>query len=208
MSVLGEACNGNEALLLAKKTHPDLVFLDVDMPGKNGLDVARELNELAIPPAIIFITAHPQHALDALQLSAAGYLVKPVSQQSLQKALNQLGRLNKVHMQKQQVTKLTYLLAGTLKSVDMESIYYFNAEEKYTKMVFKGGYAFIEQSLKQLEILYPACVLRIHRNTLVNKNKVVALHSQRNGGHAIELQDCEALLPVSRRELKTVKSIL
>ena len=206
--VQNEASNGTEVLALSKVNQPDLVFLDVDMPGINGLEVASELNKLAVPPAIVFITAHPEHALDALQLNAAGYLVKPVSAQSLQKVVEQLGRLNKVHIQKQQTTKITYQLAGTLKSIEMECIYYFAAEEKYTKMVFKGGSALIEQSLKQLETLYPTHVLRVHRNTLVNKNKVVALHSLSSGSHAIELQNCQELLAVSRRELKTVKSSL
>ncbi|WP_352297430.1 LytTR family DNA-binding domain-containing protein [Pseudoalteromonas sp. 20-MNA-CIBAN-0454] len=206
--VQNEASNGAEALALSKLNQPDLVFLDVDMPGINGLEVANELNKLAVPPAIVFITAHPEHALDALQLNAAGYLVKPVSAQSLQKVVEQLGRLNKVHIQKQQTAKIMYQLAGTLKSIEMECIYYFAAEEKYTKMVFKRGSALIEQSLKQLEMLYPTHVLRVHRNTLVNKNKVIALHSLSSGSHAIELQNCKELLVVSRRELKTVKSTL
>lgn len=206
--VQGEARNGSEALSMVKKTPPDLVFLDVDMPGIDGLEVASELNKLAIPPAIIFITAHPEHALDALQLSAAGYLVKPISAQSLQTALEQVGRLNRAHLQKQQTTKVAYQLAGTIKSVALESIYYFNAEQKYTKMVFEGGEALIEHSLKQLEALYPTFVLRIHRNTLVNKHKVVALHTQSNGAHALELQHCAERLPVSRRELKAVKAVI
>ncbi|ALQ07575.1 MULTISPECIES: LytR/AlgR family response regulator transcription factor [Pseudoalteromonas] len=206
--VQGEASNGNEALILAKKQTPDLIFLDVDMPGMNGLQVANELNSLILPPAIVFITAHPEHAFDALQLSAAGYLVKPISEQSLQKVLKQVGRLNKVHIQKQQNVKISYQLAGTLRSVDIKDVLYFSAEEKYTKMVFLTGEALLEQSLKQLELLYPAYVLRIHRNTLVNKKRVIALHSQGSSHHMIELKGSRELLPVSRRELKAVKSAL
>ncbi|MEI8652391.1 LytTR family DNA-binding domain-containing protein [Pseudoalteromonas sp. Hal273] len=206
--VQGEASNGNEALVLAKKQTPDLIFLDVDMPGMNGLQVANELNSLTLPPAIVFITAHSEHAFDALQLSAAGYLVKPITEQSLQKVLKQVGRLNKVHIQKQQNVKVSYQLAGTLRSVDINDVLYFSAEEKYTKMIFSGGEALLEQSLKQLELQYPAYVLRIHRNALVNKQKVIALHSKGNGNHMIELQGCSELLPVSRRELKLVKNTL
>ncbi|MBB1297849.1 LytTR family DNA-binding domain-containing protein [Pseudoalteromonas sp. SR41-7] len=206
--VQGEASNGNEALVLAKKQTPDLIFLDVDMPGMNGLQVANELNSLTLPPAIVFITAHSEHAFDALQLSAAGYLVKPISEQSLQKVLKQVGRLNKVHIQKQQNAKISYQLAGTLRSVDINDVLYFSAEEKYTKMIFCGGEALLEQSLKQLELQYPTHILRIHRNTLVSKQKVIALHSKANGNHMIELQGCSELLPVSRRELKLVKNSL
>ena len=206
--VQGEASNGNESLVLAKKQTPDLIFLDVDMPGMNGLQVANELNSLTLPPAIVFITAYPEHAFDALQLSAAGYLVKPISEQSLQKVLKQVGRLNKVHIQKQQNVKISYQLAGTLRSVDINDVLYFSAEEKYTKMIFCGGEALLEQSLKQLELQYPTHILRIHRNTLVNRQKVIALHSKANGNHMIELQGGCELLPVSRRELKLVKNSL
>lgn len=206
--VQGEASNGNEALALVKKQVPDLIFLDVDMPGMNGLQVASELNSLSMPPAVVFITAYPEYALDALQLSAAGYLVKPFSEQSLQKLLKQVGRLNKVHFKKKQTTKISYQLAGSYKSVEIQDVYYFYTQEKYTTMVFEGGEALIDKSLKQLEILYPAFVLRVHRNTLVNRNKILALHSLKNGSHAIELQGGVDYLPVSRRELKTVRSIL
>ena len=208
IQVQGEAGNGNEALIKIKKLQPDLVFLDVDMPGLNGIEVANQLNSFAVPPAIIFITAHPEHALDALQLNAAGYLVKPISVKSLQHALQQLGRLNRVHLQQQQAEKVTYQLAGTIRSVEIESIFYFNAEEKYTKVVFDQGEALIEDSLKHLEMQYPHHLLRIHRHTLVNKNKIIALHTLQNHQHVIELDGCTALLAVSRRALKSVKSEL
>ena len=206
--VQGEAGNGNDALIKIKKLQPDLVFLDVDMPGLNGIEVANQLNCLAVPPAIIFITAHPEHALDALQLNAAGYLVKPISVKSLQHALQQLGRLNRVHLQQQHTEKVTYQLAGTIRSIEIESIFYFNAEEKYTKVVFDQGEALIEDSLKHLEMQYPHHLLRIHRHTLVNKNKIIALHTLKNHQHVIELQGCSAFLAVSRRALKSVKSEL
>lgn len=206
--VTGEGDNGAQGLAIIKQVQPDLVFLDIDMPGINGLEVAQQLNTLNVPPAIIFVTAYPEHALDALQLSAAGYLVKPVTEQALNKVLGQVGRLNKVHMQKQQPTKISYQLGGTIKSIELERVFYFNAQEKYTNMVFEGGEALIEQSLKQLEQTYPTQLLRIHRNTLINKQKLVALHTPRSGVHCVEVAGCKEQLNVSRRELKAVKNIL
>lgn len=208
MCVQGEASNGDEALALIKKHTPDVVFLDVDMPRMSGIEVAKQLNSLALPPAIVFVTAHSEHALDALQLNAAGYLVKPITEHSLHNALAQLGRLHKVHIQKQQAEKVSYQLAGILKSIEIERVYFFSAEEKYTKMVFTGGEAFVEQSLKQLEARYPQFLLRIHRNTLVNKHKIAALHCRKNNLHVIELHGCNVFLTVSRRALKTVKNEL
>jgi len=206
--VTGEGDNGAQGLAIIKQVQPDLVFLDIDMPGINGLEVAQQLNTLNVPPAIIFVTAYPEHALDALQLSAAGYLVKPVTEQALNKVLGQVGRLNKVHMQKQQPTKISYQLGGTIKSIELERVFYFNAQEKYTNMVFEGGEALIEQSLKQLEQTYPTQLLRIHRNTLINKQKLVALHTPSSGVHFVEVAGCKEQLNVSRRELKAVKNIL
>ncbi|KPZ61966.1 DNA-binding response regulator [Pseudoalteromonas sp. S3776] len=206
--VQGEGDNGAQGLALIKQVQPDLVFLDIDMPGINGLEVAQQLNTLSVPPAIVFVTAYPEHALDALQLSAAGYLVKPVTEQALDKVLAQVGRLNKAHMQTQQSTKISYQLGGTIKSIELDLVYYFNAQEKYTNMVFEGGEALIEQSLKQLEQRFPTQLLRIHRNTLINKQRLVALHTLNSGVHSVELAGCKEQLNVSRRELKTVKSIL
>ena len=188
--VQGEGDNGAQGLALIKQVQPDLVFLDIDMP------------------AIVFVTAYPEHALDALQLSAAGYLVKPVTEQALDKVLAQVGRLNKAHMQTQQSTKISYQLGGTIKSIELDLVYYFNAQEKYTNMVFEGGEALIEQSLKQLEQRFPTQLLRIHRNTLINKQRLVALHTLNSGVHSVELAGCKEQLNVSRRELKTVKNIL
>lgn len=207
--ILGEAANGVDALALIENVKPDLVFLDIDMPGISGLEIANELNELTLPPAIIFVTAHPEHALDAIDLSAAGYLVKPVSLSSLEKTLKKLGRLNKVHLHKQQSVTIPYQLAGSLRSVEMNDVFYFSAEEKYTKMVFANGEVFIEQSLKQLEQQYSEYVLRIHRNRLINKKKLVALHTHKSGHHLVELKGLDKqLLSVSRRSVKLVKCVL
>ena len=83
------------------------------------------------------------------------HFVKPISEKSLQHTLQQLGRLNRVHLQQQQTEKITYQLAGTVRSIKIENVFYFYAQEKYTKVVFDGGEALIEDSLKQLEMQYP-----------------------------------------------------
>ena len=103
--VQGEASNGNDALTQMKKQQPDLVFLDIDMPGLNGIEVANQLNDLAVPPAIIFITAHPEHALDAMQLNAAGYLVKPISEKDITDSFSGLRPLIKSSSDPNKVTR-------------------------------------------------------------------------------------------------------
>ncbi|MBQ4833064.1 response regulator transcription factor [Pseudoalteromonas sp. MMG010] len=201
---INQAENGSEALKIIKATQPELVLLDVNMPQLSGLDVAKALDELSLPPAIIFTTAHPEHALDALQLNVAGYLVKPISKQSLALALAKLGQLNRAQVHNQQ-QKLTYKLAGSVRSIAIETVIYVSAEDKYTHVVFQGGSALIEKSLKQLELQYPNILLRVHRNTLVNKNNIIAMHAKASG-HVVELAHCDHLIAVSRRALKMVKA--
>ncbi|MBB1332692.1 response regulator transcription factor [Pseudoalteromonas sp. SR44-5] len=203
-----QASNGNEALQQVKLQAPDIVFLDVDMPAMSGLEVATQLNKLSVPPAIIFVTAHPEHALEALQLSAAGYLVKPVTEQNLAKAIDQLGRLTRAHLQKQRPAAISYQLAGVTRSVALAEVCYVIAEDKYTRLIFTHGEALLDQSLKQLEQEYPTQLLRIHRKILINKSRLVALKKAGDGSHVVALSDCSCLLPVSRRAYKTVKDHL
>lgn len=206
-NLVAQANDGEEALTQISKFSPDLVFLDVDMPGLNGLQVAQHINQLTVPPAVIFLTAHPEHALDALQLSAAGYLVKPVTEQSLSQVLEQIGRLNRAHVQKQQSAYISYQLAGVSKRIALDDVLFFTAEDKYTKLVHVNGEALIELSLKQLTEKYPADLLRIHRHTLINKSKLLAL-IYNDGQHFIKLIHYPNMLTVSRRALKQVKANL
>lgn len=203
-----QASNGNEALQQVKLQAPDIVFLDVDMPAMSGLEVATQLNKLPVPPAIIFVTAHPEHALDALQLSAAGYLVKPVTEQNLANTIEQLGRLTRAHVHKQRPAMISYQLAGVTRSVALAEVCYVMAEDKYTRLIFTNGEALLDQSLKQLEQDYPTQLLRIHRKILINKSRLVALKKAGDGSHVVALSDCGCLLPVSRRAYKTVKDHL
>jgi len=207
-TAFAQACNGQEALKLASSFSPDIVFLDVDMPQMSGLEVAEKLNELSLPPAVVFITAHPEHALDALQLSAVGYLVKPVTKESVEKLTAQLGRMNRAHLQAQKTKSISYQSGGSIKTVQIRDVYFLSAEDKYTRIVFSGGEALIDQSLKQIEQDYPAFFLRTHRKVLVNKERVLALKTHSDGTHAVQVDGCAQELVVSRREYKAVKSFL
>ncbi|KTF16311.1 LytR/AlgR family response regulator transcription factor [Pseudoalteromonas sp. H105] len=207
-SVFEQACNGQEALAIAANFVPDIVFLDVDMPQMNGLEVAEKLNELSVPPAVVFITAHPEHALDALQLSAAGYLVKPVTKDSVEKVTAQLGRVNRAHLQAQKAKSISYQSSGIIKTVQLHDVYFLSAEDKYTRIVFNEGEALIDQSLKQIEQEFPAFFLRTHRKILVNKERIVALKTYCDGSHKVQVDGCTEELVVSRREYKRVKSFL
>ena len=94
-AVCGEACNGSEALMRAQSLKPDIILLDIRMPGMDGLEAAQHLNQMAKPPAIIFTTAFSDHALKAFEAHAVDYLLKPIKQERLEQALQSAKRLTR-----------------------------------------------------------------------------------------------------------------
>ncbi|MED5514172.1 LytTR family DNA-binding domain-containing protein [uncultured Pseudoalteromonas sp.] len=207
-TVVGEASNGEQVIELCKRLQPDLVMLDINMPKQSGLEVAAELKLFSIPPAVMFLTAHPEYALTAFELAVDGYLVKPVSEQALAKAMAQLSKLNRTQVLTPENNYICYQLAGVLRRVNIDDVICCIAEQKYTRVVFFEGEALVEQSLKQLEQTYPLQLLRIHRNTLVNKQQIVSLNSPSSGGHTVTMNQFKEPLSVSRRELKNVKAVM
>ncbi|WP_462147558.1 LytR/AlgR family response regulator transcription factor [Pseudoalteromonas gelatinilytica] len=206
--VVGEASNGEQAIALCKQLQPDLVMLDINMPKLSGLEVAAELKQFSIPPAVMFLTAHSEHALTAFELAVDGYLVKPVSEQALAKAMAQLSKLNRTQISPPENNYISYQLAGVIRRINIDEVVCCIAEQKYTRVVFFKGEALVEQSLKQLEHSYSLQLLRIHRNTLVNKQHIVSLNSTLSGGHTVTMKLLEEPLAVSRRELKNVKAVM
>lgn len=207
--IVGEAADGGTGLQMAIELQPDLVFLDIEMPDRNGLSVAAELMQLVPPPAVVFVTAHPQHALAAYQVAPADYLLKPISAPQLATSLQRIGLATKAHLEKQQEQHwISYKSGGVLRRIELQQLLYLQADEKYVRMVFSGGEALTDLSLKQLEELYPEQLLRIHRNTLVLKRRLKALHSLPDGRHVLELWQSDDLLEISRRELARIRQIL
>lgn len=202
---VAEAENAAQAMQHIKQLQPDLVLLDIAMPGQDGISLGTDILQLAVPPAIIFVTAHPQHALDAYQASPVGYLLKPVAAEALHAALQKAGTLTRAHLErKSTAAKLNYLQAGIKRQLALDDIYYFTADDKYVRMVFNQGEALIEQSLVQLQQQFPQQLLRIHRRTLINKAYFARLLSQ-EGRHWVLLNGCEDKLEVSRREVAALR---
>lgn len=203
---VGEAENATQAMQLIHTLQPDLLLLDIAMPGSDGIALATAILALATPPAVIFVTAHPQHALDAYQAGPADYLLKPVSPERLAQALQRLGMQTRAHLERKSAEpKLSYVQAGIKRQVDLKDVHYFNAEDKYVRMVLAKGDAIIEQSLVQLLQLFPDKLLRIHRSTVINKAYFQRLIST-NGKHWVVLCGRTERLEVSRREVANIRS--
>ena len=206
-TVIAEAEDGESAVVLAKKYQPEVVFLDIEMPNCNGLDVAAQLKYFAIAPAVIFVTAYPQHALDAIQCAAVGYLLKPVDAQSFAGVISQLGKLNRAQLEATKEAALSYQVAGITRKLKLDHVLYVEAQDKYVVAHYAGGEALLENSLKQLALKYPHHLVKIHRKYLINPDKLEAFFCSDNA-YSVALSGVEQHLEVSRRESKKVRELL
>jgi two-component system, LytTR family, response regulator AlgR len=205
---VAEADNVSSATLALSRHDVDIVLLDIQMPGQTGLDFAASLLKKPLPPAVILVTAHPQHALEAYAVAPADYIVKPVALERLQQALQRVGARTKAHLAAPAQEKISYQLAGVTRQVPLSKVCYFLADEKYVRMVFDGGEALLEQSLQQLEQQFPAQLQRVHRHTLVNWQRFDSLNLSSAGKYIIKLTGCNVQLDVSRREASRLKQLL
>lgn len=207
-TLVAEAADVNVAMQVIQKQQVDIILLDIQMPGKDGLTFAADLRALVLPPAVILVTAHPQHALDAYSVSPVDYLLKPVDPERLRLALSKVGVYTKAHQKVVVSQKLSYHIGGVTRQVDVSQVYYFSAEDKYIKAVFAGGTALLEGSLQQLERRYAGKLERIHRNTLINWQYFDCLIQQPDGRYFMRLKGCNAELDVSRREASRIKHLI
>ncbi|GAC1452807.1 MAG: alginate biosynthesis regulator AlgR [Steroidobacteraceae bacterium] len=205
VEVIGEAGNGHEALQASGELHPDVVLLDVRMPGMDGLEAARHLNVLEEPPAVIFTTAYDQYAVEAFAAHAVGYLLKPVRREQLAASLVRAGRLTRAQLQKLasgSEARRTHIAARHregLKLIPLEEVQYFLADQKYTTVRHLNGEDLIEESLRLLEREFTAAFARIHRNALVSVKYLERIERDANSQYFVHLRGCPAPLRVSRR---------
>ncbi len=216
--VVGEAEDGESALLVIDNEEPDLVLLDIRMGGVDGLHVARNLAEYDPPPAVIFTTAYSEHALSAFDAKAVGYLLKPIRLEKLKEALQSARRPNRAQKPKgnggeADRPKREFVTATTregLMRVPAEDIIYFLADQKYTTVCHLHGEVLIEESLKTLEDDFAPWFLRVHRKALVATRFIAGLERDRSGEqlHWLTMKHANNPLPVSRRRLAEVRRFL
>ncbi|MEE4379213.1 MAG: LytTR family DNA-binding domain-containing protein [Candidatus Competibacteraceae bacterium] len=211
----GEAGNGVEALQLAETQQPDIVLLDIRMPGMDGLEAARHLATMGKPPAIIFVTAYSDYALEAFEVHAVGYLLKPIRKERLQQALTNAGLLNRAQLANLSDTQVqstrTHLcarLGEKLELIPIGQVLYFQADQKYVTVRHLHGEVLIEEPLKSLETEFGPAFLRIHRNALVAVSRLAGLQKTAQGRFEVLLNGCDERLEVSRRHAAGVRRLL
>jgi DNA-binding LytR/AlgR family response regulator len=216
LTIAGEAANGIDAVAMAKTHKPDIVFLDIRMPGQSGIEAARHLYSAC---HIVFVTAYDQYALDAFEQGAMDYLLKPVAVDRLQVTCERLRK----RMQKQpadigdQLLKLTHLLqqgeakkpeylrwiqaqVGTsLRMISTKEILFFRSDEKYTVVQTAQAEMLIRKTLKELaDELDPDEFWRIHRSTLVRVDAIAEVSRDDRGRQMLKVRNCPISLEVSR----------
>lgn len=217
LTVVGEAGSGREALELLHATPADVVLSDIHMPGMTGLELARHLLKLPQPPVVIFTTAYGEHALDAFEVNAVDYLLKPVRVPRLLAALQRVPRLAPVS-----AAQLDGLAGGARRFlsvtersrvilVPIEDVAYLKAELKYITIRTVQREYLLEESLTRLEEEFGARFVRVHRNCLVARDFVRGFERRVNDdGDAhwvVLLRDLPETLPVSRRQQSIVREI-
>ncbi|MEQ9395494.1 LytR/AlgR family response regulator transcription factor [Haliea sp.] len=213
-AVVLEAASGDEALAVLAREEPSLLLLDIRMPGMDGIAVAAELDRLPQPPAVIFCTAYDEYALEALQHQAVAYLLKPVREVELARALASAGRVNRVQLAalagddapgRSQVSSRGHRGVETLAISEVRC---FLAEQKYVTAIAPGRQLLLQDALKDLERELAADFMRVHRNALVAVAHVQRLRREADGSWWVELDGVDTRPQVSRRHLAEVKSRL
>jgi DNA-binding LytR/AlgR family response regulator len=207
VQVVGEAASAAEALALAKAVHYDVVFLDVQMPGLTGLEAAPLVREQARPPAVVFVTAHPEYAVDAFAVEAFDYLLKPVDPERLARVVE---RLRERPAGGEPVQKIPVVAGGRTELIDYDAIHYVQADGDYSRVHTYDRSYLCTTSLGELEETLPGNrFARIHRSYLVNLGKVAAVKRAAPDRIRLALADAEKTeLDVARRQSRQLRERL
>lgn len=208
---IATAGSGEEALRKQNDFQADVLLLDIRMPGLNGLAVASQLQRLDRPPAIIFCTAYDDHALEAFQVQAQSYLLKPVQRQALSDALQGCRRLNRAQVQsldtQQQVDTLSVQHGREKEIWPLTDIYFFRAEQKYVTLFGLHGERIVDDSLKALESRFENRFIRVHRNTLIARSRVEKLYRDQEGSYWVRVRGVDEPIAVSRRHVRELRTL-
>jgi two-component system, LytTR family, response regulator AlgR len=214
----GDAATGIEGLEVVAAAGADVALVDIHMPGMSGIEFARHLQVLERPPAVIFVTAHDQYAVQAFEVNAVDYLTKPVRAARLLAALKKAaggarvarGVLERIDPAPRR--HLSVAERGRVTLVPVSEVIYLRAELKYITVHTRAREYLIEESLTQLEQEFAGVFVRIHRNCLVAQRLIRGFERapeiEGDAGWSVVLEGCEQKLPVSRRQWGQVRAMV
>ena len=214
--VVGEARNGKEALMLALDTGADLVLLDIRMPQMDGIEAAGHLQKVAPPPAMIFTTAFDSYAMQAFDVNAVDYLLKPIRLERLQSAIAKArallpGQLAALQSMQRQRTHFRVTERGRVLLVPVADVIYLRAELKYLTLRTRERSYLVEDTLTAIEQEFGDYFLRLHRNCLVAQHCILGYEKRHDGdsehGWTVLLRDVPDTLAVSRRQHHVLRKL-
>jgi len=209
--VVGQAANGMQAIERCESTQPDVVLLDIRMPGMDGLEAARHMAGMEQPPAVVFCTAYEEHAIEAFKVQAVGYLLKPVRRDDLSAVLASATRTNRAQLAalaQEEGSQRTHISARTRKGIELvpvDEVRYFQADQKYVTMRHPGGELLIDETLQELETEFGSRFIRVHRNALVSTKYIEGLERNEEGQYQIRLRDIPTGIDISRRHVSSIR---
>ena len=209
LAVVGTASDGAAALRLVEALAPDLILLDMTMPEADGLAVARKLAERERPPAVIFVPAHDHFAVEAFDLDAVDYVLKPVAHERLSRAIERAvsRRTRPARSDSKWLDELWVPHRSELLRVEIDQIDRIDAERDYVRLHLGDRSYLLLQTIAGLEErLDPAEFIRIHRSTILRKDRIRGLRHDGLGVWSAELEDGEALR-IGRTYLPKVKAM-
>lgn len=228
--IIYEVANGEKALEFLKENEVHLLFLDIQIPGKSGIEIARILNQQKDAPYIIFTTAYDEYAVEAFQLSAIDYLLKPISDQrfkeSLQKAKNEIKKdknnfkqqlktlfenfnFSEQSEQKECLNKIAVMEKDYYLMLDFKDIHYFaTRDKKVWAHCYKKSYM-TQFQLKELEKMMPQNFFRIHKSYIINLQHIKAVIPWFKGKYQLLMDNySEHEIPVSRSKVNQINELL
>ncbi len=207
--VVAEATNVREAIEKLKDVGADVMFLDVNMPGTDGLQLAEALTRLKYPPYVIFVTAYSEHAVKAFEVNATDYLVKPVETDRLNQALTKVMQLMSGQGHSSSAERIPVEKGGKKLLIPTDKIHFIMAKDDYSYLHTDADRYLSTVSLAQLEAkLEPLGFFRVHRRYLVNLACVQEVDPVSGGTLLLTLQGEEEQIPVSRRRVASLKKAL
>lgn len=226
IEVVGQASHGLEVLSLNKKLKPDLIFLDIKIPGLNGIDIANKILEENHVPHIVFVTAYEEYALEAFEVNAIDYILKPVSEERLKKGINKIvehmnlerryyyDRLNRLlkglkGKENDHVNRISVYHNGRLIPLNFEDIIYATVEGKNTIIISTKGKFQVSYTLRELENkLTLPCFFRSHKSFIINLDMIESIEPWFNSTYNVILKNVNVKIPVSRSQSKEFKELM
>ena len=205
--VVAEAASVREAIEKLKEYPCDVMFLDVNMPEATGLQLAEALQHLKFPPAVVFVTAYSEFALDAFKVNAIDYLVKPVETERLSQAISRVREHVSLHVQAQKSERIPVEKGGKKILIGIDKIRFVMARDDYAYLQTDTDRYFSTVSLAQLEKRLDG-FFRVHRGYLVNLSMVEEIESVSGGTLLLTLNAVDEKIPVSRRRVSALKKAL